>query len=94
MRSGLRINLDRYKRMSDKFDRFTLRTIPHTPPYGLVVISRQAGMTAVFVRILEYRVANGDYPVISFDCVRERRWSSHFRSQFNRLWESEDAKQY
>lgn len=85
--AALRRRLRGFELLAAQRTTFTTKTVDHPPPYGLIIASRDREVLAVYVKLLEFRTAGGDFPVIRVDPVRDDEgWSEHFCAQFNRLW--------
>ncbi len=81
--------LERFALMRDRHQpHLTIKTIDQVPPYGMIITAHGSTPLAVHVKLLDFRVPNGRFPVIHIDSSKDVKWTHHFRGQFNSLWKA------
>jgi hypothetical protein len=70
-----------------------VRTLAFPPPFGMFCSTREAWVT-MHLKIMPFRVATGQYPVISLSGPPEAKWISFFLNQYELFWNASRATTY
>jgi hypothetical protein len=91
-RAQVRSSVVNFSRLASRFPLCEVRLYTLPPPYGLMIVEKENGTSAILVEIYPFRLPTRDRPMLFLDKQKDPRLHDLFSSQYQAMWESEFIK--